>query len=374
MEATALVYVCLTVLVLAIAMQIDNRELNTLPSTAGITRQERFNRISMIGIYVLLTGVSACRIAVGNDYWGYRNSFRIIAQDRHVSFELGMQWIVKAFYALFGYDNYLPVFAFFSVLTVLFFMLALRHLGKYYAFSLFLLMTGGFYFNSLNSIRYYLALAIALWSIRFVLRRDYLRFLLLIVFGMFFHKSVLLVVPVYLITWGLSNLRYRKWMLPVGGAVFTVFVLSLIFAQDAYRWLIFKFYPYYEGSVFDNGDISYVNILRCAAVLVLSMLCFRQFLPREAARLRFYGLLNLFGLVVYLCGSFIPTTSRIGYYFIIPQIFLIPELTEGMKPGRMKTLVRVAVIAGFTLYFAFLLLQMYDEGVKLLPYRNWIFQ
>ncbi len=371
-EPSALVYVILTGLVLLLSARIDNREL--LPFSPGLqSKQQRYNRIAMIGIYLLLTGVSACRIAVGNDYWGYRKSFDIIAQDRYVSFESGFNFIVKAVYAVFGYSNYLPVFAVFSIVTVLFFVLALRTQGRFFAFSLFLLMTGGFYFNSLNSIRYYLALAIALYSIRYIFSKDYLHFLVLIFLGMFFHKSVLLVVPVYLVTWILANLKYKKWILIAGGVLGTGFIASLLFCQNLYRRLIFHFYPYYEGSVFDNGDISYVNILRCVAVLVLCGICFKQFFG-DHNKLRFYGLLSLWGLIVYLCGSFIPTTSRIGYYMIVPQIFLIPELVEGCEKEKLRRLLRFGVIAGFLLYFAFLIVQMYDEGVKLLPYRNWIFQ
>ena len=46
--------------------------------------------------------------------------------------------------------------------------------------------------------------------------------------------------------------------------------MSLIFGQDLYRSIIFKFYPYYKDSMFDNGQLSYVNIAKCLAVLVLA--------------------------------------------------------------------------------------------------------
>ena len=46
---------------------------------------------------------------------------------------------------------------------------------------------------------------------------------------------------------------------------------------------------------------------------------------------RFYFFLNLFGFVVYCCGSFVPETSRIGYYMIISQIFLLPRLIGEME-------------------------------------------
>ena len=52
-----------------------------------------------------MAGVSACRIAVGNDYWVYRDNFKLIAQGRYVSYEPGFNLIVKWIQQLFGYDH-----------------------------------------------------------------------------------------------------------------------------------------------------------------------------------------------------------------------------------------------------------------------------
>lgn len=56
-------------------------------------------------------------------------------------------------------------------------------------------MTGGYYFNSLNSVRYYFALALALFSMKYVLRGEYGKFILCVLLGALIHKSVLLVFP-----------------------------------------------------------------------------------------------------------------------------------------------------------------------------------
>ncbi len=370
MEISSLVYIGLTVITLVLAYFVDNREYAYSTCRPSFTDRTLFrNRVAMFAIFVLLTGVSACRIAVGNDYWVYRFNFRLIAQERHVSSEAGFNAIVRGMQDLFGYDNYLPIFALFSFLTVLFFMLALRDQGQYYLFSVFLLLTGGYYFNSLNSVRYYLALAIALYSMKFVLRGDYLRFLFWILVGVNFHMSILLAIPVYLIAKLLSKIRIRPWM----WAAVVLFLLSLIFLQDVYRRIFFFFYPYYEGSAFDNGNISWVNLAKVGAVLVLCAICYRSVLQEDRV-LKFYFFLNLIGFVVYCCGSFLPESSRIGYYLIISQIFLLPGLLAKLKEGLFRNLCYIGVISAFTAYFAFELIKMYDVNIRLLPYRNWIFQ
>lgn len=376
MEKSALVYITLTLVTVLLGLCVDNKAYvprrivggRMYGTAAGLDRQQARNRVAGAAIYILLTGVSACRIAVGNDYWVYRDNFNLIAQNRHVSSESGFNLIVRWIQLLFGYDEYLPVFAFFSIVTVFFFVKALHDQGSFYAFSLYLLLTGGYYFNSLNSVRYYLALAIALFSMKYVLRGDYGKFVICIMAGAMFHKSVLLVIPVYLAARFLAGSRLKRWHYIAGGA----FIASLIFCQSFYREIIFAFYPYYRDSIFDNGQLSYANILKCVCVLALGLIFCRESL-REDLMNRFYFFLNLFALVIYCCGSFIPEISRVGYYMIVSQIFLLPRLLADMKGVWLRRLGLAGVVGAFGVYFVLLLRQMYAIDVRLLPYLNWIF-
>jgi len=376
MEKSALVYVTLVLVTVLLGLYVDNRIYvpgylqggRRYGLAYGTDRQQARNRVAEFAIYCLLTGVSACRIAVGNDYWVYRDNFKLIAQERHVSSETGFNLIVKWLQGLFGYDRYLPVFAFFSIVTVFFFVKALHDQGSYYAFSLYLLLTGGYYFNSLNSVRYYLALAMALYAQKYVLRGAYGKFVLWILAGAMFHKSVLLVVPVYLAARFLAASRLKKWHYILGGAG----ICSLVFGQDLYREIIFYFYPYYRNSAFDNGQLSYANIGKCVCVLALCLFFGREGIREDVAN-RFYFFLNLFGLVVYGCGSFIPEVSRVGYYMIISQVFLLPRIVAGIKKKPLRRLAYVVVTGAFGAYFFLLLREMYAVDVRLLPYLNWIF-
>ena len=378
MESSALVYIILTAVTTLLALFVRNETYvpgairgGRLPGELpGCDRQRARNRVAGFAVYCLLTAVSACRIAVGNDYWVYKQNFSLISQERHVSSEIGFNAIVRAFQWLFeeGKVQYVSIFAFFSIITVFFFVKALGDQGSDFAFSLFLLLTGGYYFNSLNSVRYYFALALALYAMKFVLRGDYEKFILCILPGALIHKSILLVIPVYLVAHYLAKVKLKRWHYIVGGA----FLCSLIFCQKLYRELIFRFYPFYRDSAFDTGRLSWVSILKCFCVLVLCAICYRSGL-RGNVKNRFYAFLNLFGLTVYCCGSFIPETSRVGYYMIISQIFLLPELLHGIEKPWLRRLCYCGVIGAFICYFAFLLKGMYATDIRLLPYRNWIF-
>lgn len=381
MESSALVYIFLTIITVFLGLFVKNEEYAPLAirggrlygEMPGCDRRKARNRVAAFAVYCLLAGVSACRIAVGNDYWVYIRNFDLISQERHVSFEIGFNSVVRFFQLLFeeGKVQYVSIFAFFSLTTVFFFVKALCDQGSHFAFSLFLLLTGGYYFNSLNSVRYYFALALALFSMKYVLRKEYGKFILCVLAGMLIHKSILLVAPVYLAARFLAGVKLKRWHFCLGCA----FLCSLIFCRNLYRELIFFFYPFYRDSAFDNGQLSRMNILKCVCVLLLCLICYRQSLsdPKEQVLNRFYFFLNLLGLVVYCCGSFIPETSRVGYYMIISQIFLLPNLLAEMKRGWLRRFCYVGVVTAFSIYFVFLLKGMYATDVRLLPYLNWIF-
>ncbi len=372
MEASVLVYVILTVTTVLFAIYIDNSDYVSYyisgKMTAKYNRQQARNLMAEIAIYGLLTGVSACRIAVGNDYWEYRNNFKLVAQGRHVSSEIAFNYIVKWMQDLFGYDNYLPIFALFSIVTVFFFVKALHDQGKWYAASLFLLLTGGYYFSSLNSIRYYLVLAISLYSMKYVMRKEYGKFILWILVAATFHKSVLVVIPIYLLARYLASIKLKKWHFVVG----ILLVASLFLCQDLYRKIIFSFYPYYENTYFDVVDLSLTNIAKCAGTLILAIILYKCSIHDNQVN-RFYLFLNIGGFILYTCGSFIPEVSRIGYYMIISQVFLIPNMLMEMEKGFLKNLFIVGTGTAFTLYFIFFLNSAYSVDIRLLPYLNWIF-
>ena len=376
MEISALLYIMLTAVTVGVALLIENREYAPRHLTAvtidrgqpRCSRRQAGNLVAEGVIYALLAGVSACRVAIGRDYWVYWLNFQLIAQDRHVAYEPGFRYVVKLMQAIFGADTYKPIFFLFSVLTVFFFVKALHEQGRWYAISLYLLLTGGYYFSSMHNVRYYFALAIAMYSAKYVLRKEYGKFLLWILAAALFHKSVLVVIPAYLAAGWLSGVRLRKWHYILG----VLLTVSLIAGRDLYREVIFTFYPYYRGSEFDVGGISWANVAKCLGTMALAVICWQRGMKEDKPN-RFYFFLNLAGLILYTCGSFIPEVSRIGFYLTVYQIFLIPNLLQSMKKNWFRTLCVMGVLGVFALYFAVYLHRAYDDSVGLLPYLSWVF-
>lgn len=358
-------YISLTVLVVFLAFGIsETKGLACTVDKSIQTKEEFHNKVILGAIFVLLVSVSICRIAVGNDYWGYKHIFFLIESNRHVSTEIGFNTVVKIMHFLFGPDNYLVIFGLFGILTIWFLIKAVYDQSTWIAFSIFLLMAGGYYFSTMASVRYYFALAIGLFAAKYALKKEWGNLIVVLAITSLFHMSVWILLPIY---W-LATREWKKGSI----VLLSLTCASMLVFEEFYRSIIFLFYPYYEGSVFDNGQTSIVNIAKCFAILVFGLIYYKKYIKEDIA-LKFYFNLNLFALILYVFGGFIPEVSRIGYYMHISNIFFIPSVLRKIEDKKQKWFFGIAISVAYILYFAFFLQSCYDIDVRLLPYRTWIF-
>lgn len=355
-------YIGVAVVTVLLGLLVNN---HCTRRTDIVSRQQILNQLSLISIFLILFAVSACRLNVGNDYAKYVEFMHLIYCDAFVPTEAGFNGVVRVLYGLSGFENYLLVFAVFAFFTILLFLLAIYRQADSFGFSFFLFMALGYYFQTFNTVRYYLALAAALYAIPFVLRKEWGKFILIVILGATMHKSLLVVLPLYF----LAALPWKRWQLAIGA----VFCSTFFFLQDFYLKVVVFLYPTYEDTEYLEGGTSYVNIVRCLAVLVLSLLCYQK-VVKGNRRNSFYFYCNLGALVMYVCCSFLPIISRIGYYLTITHIFFLPALLGGIENRKIKRLAVGGVVAAGVFYFAvFILLKAGSNGLRILPYETFLF-
>lgn len=359
----AIVTVALAAMVRVLPMQ--KMEGSTL--TAGVgTRQQACNWLCLLSIFLILFAVSACRLNVGNDYAKYVDFMHLIACDayNYVPTEAGFNALVTVLYEIAGSENYLLVFAVFAFVTIGLFLKAMYEQSDSFGWSFFLFMAFGFYFSTFNTVRYYLALALALYSVKYVLRKEWGKFFLIVLLGSTFHKSMLVILPLYF----LAALPWKKWQM----ALMAVFCTTFFFLQDFYLKAVVFLYPSYEDTEYLEGGISWFNILRCTAVLIFSLLYYKQAVA-GSKRNQFYFFCNLGALVLYTCCSFLPIITRIGYYLNVTQILFIPAILERIEDKKQKRFFCVMIALAAVGYFLLYLLRADNDGIRVLPYQTFMF-
>ena len=417
--------VCLY-LVIAAATVLAAMAVNRTEGLPAGTRGVMLRRSCLLLILVILAVPAILRQETGNDYLRYVEFFHLASIDAYVPTEEGFNFLVKVIYTLCGYENYLLVFAVYAVLTIGLMLLAIRQQAEDFAFSFFLFMMFGYYFQSFNTMRYYFALSIALVAMTCLLRRRYIGFLLLVILAALFHKSALVVLVLY----PLALHRWKTWQRI---AVCGLGAAAMVF-HDKVLQLLVALYPSWEGTgdLAAGTSVSWVNIAKCAAVLILALLVLRP-AGKEPAKMRVttgksakrwligvvpgkttaemckgstegtgrgsdsaeehgnYRAIRLYvngsflALLLYVFGWFVPEMSRICYYMTFTQIFLIPMLLHripederlgilrGQRTFVVRRLLTGIVILAAVLYFALFLKTAYRDTIKILPYKSFLF-
>lgn len=365
-------YILVAVLTIYLASKVQaRRQIQEKTSAYTIdgsqTRRCFQNRLYLTGIFGILFLCSALRFDIGNDYRQYTQTAHEAFVGGYVVTEAGFNWLVRILYILSGGEYYELVFAVFAFVTLYIFLKAFYEQSVDFSFTYFLFMTLGLYFQTYNTVRYYLALAIALYAMRYVLNRDLIKFVFWILLAALFHKSVLLTVPVY---W-MASYAWKKWMIIAG----LVFSAGCFLAKGLILEIALLLYPSYENTVYLEGGTSPISILRGVLVIAFYLWYCRQYpKEKEDRELLFYAQLNLLSVVVCVFFSFLPVVTRIAYYFSITQLLMIPKMICGIEEKKLKKKLTWMIMIVCVIYFLVFLFEADKPGVRLLPYRSWLFE
>ncbi|MBE5843544.1 MAG: EpsG family protein [Butyrivibrio sp.] len=373
-----LVYLLLTLTVLLIALNVKSRQQECVAGVSGdynyiyrgITRERLKSSVGIFAIFVLLTGVSSIRLNVGNDYSNYVEFMHRAFSGAIVPTEPGFNYLTILIYKISGFENYVAVFFVFAAATVFFFLAAIRKRSEDFWMSFMMFMLLGYYFQSISTVRWYLALSIAIFSAYYCIERDWPKFVLLVLVGALFHKSLLVVLVLY----PMACIKWRRWMLGALG----IMCLSTLFLKDFYLQVAIKLYPSYAGTEYLNTTgLSKVNIIRCLAVAAFGIYVLRKDITKDR-EFTFYFYCNIFAFLLYTFGSFIPTVSRIAYYLTVTHLFYIPMLINRVDEKmfirtNIRTVLKVVTVAICVVYFIGYMRGAGNDGVRILPYETIFF-
>lgn len=362
-------YLIIAIITCAMAMGVGTPAEYSFVNGQRI-RKSAYDRLLLCGIFVILFACSALRFGIGNDYRQYTQTAHEAYVGGYVVTEIGFNILVKLIYGLVGFECYELVFAAFAFVTIYVFLKAVYCQSASFGQSFFLFMTLGLYFQTYNTIRYYLVLAVALYSMRYVVERDWIKFVFVIVAASFFHKSVLLVLPVYCA----ASFEWKKIHIIAG----VIFGAGCFVCRGAVMKLALALYPSYKDTVYLDNSLSMASVIRIACVLAFYFWFKRYYGDKLRAglvrrKLCFYGQLNMLAFAACTFFYFLPVVTRIAYYFSVSQLLMLPLIISLIDDEILRKRIKYAIAGICTIYFVVFLLQAHGEGIGLLPYRSWLF-
>lgn len=283
--------------------------------------------------------VSALRYDVGTDYYyRYVPDFRTILHGGDVgNLEIGFKLIVKLCTLIT--DDYQIIFVISSTIIIYLYMSTIFKDSKNKILSIALFFLGGFFFQSLNIVRQYIAIGIIFYSYKYLFedgKKQYY-FLLGVAIACTMHiTSIVCLVMFFIKDKEIFNLRNTV----------ILFVLVLLLKGpviDLARDIIANTrFSVYLGNAYDKGNMRKLTILVNTLLYLFMYVLYKLKKDNNKDKIEkrdlFY--LNIQGLclIFILLSSEFLLFFRVAYFFMIYQIVSIPYfiMTSDIKMIRDK--------------------------------------
>ena len=309
---------------------------------------------------------SAIRYGIGTDYFSYVNIFNNVGAGIPVRTEFGFSVIAFIVNKLGGNEH-----IFFFVISFIMFWMVYRALLYYkgtiniglgiFIFTLF------YYQMSFNLVRMTLAVALALYSYRYILEKKIIKYLLIIFIAISIHNSALVIIPFYfLYNW----FAYKKKVYRLLAYVATVFA---IFNYD----IILKFVinnilkeSYYMRYLSHGYESSFgIGVLVVNLPFILPGLIYYRSLDKRDYRFKFNFFLLITGFILkflsYIGADFI---NRVSHLFFVSIIVVIPMYYSLLKKKRETYFIGIAIVLYAVVYWFYF--TVYLGNYDTIPYQS----
>lgn len=302
-----------------------------------------------LSVLILFAGL---RFNVGVDYQSYGDFFSLVLSGANIYMEDSFILLVKFINLIDGEEQLLYfVYAF---LTVIFTSKFIEYFSLNKVLSLYIYFTFAvFYLASFNGIRQALAVAIFMYSIKFIFERNLFKYILLIMIATFVHKTAVLMLPLFFIL--NKQLNIVKFVSIFLGYYFFEQLILFIGISQAY---LNNF-----DSVTDEGINPFVYLL-VVMFLFLYKIDFKY--KTLGLNLTFFAiLLGITPLLTTIPSNYI---VRMTSYFTFGILFILPNLMIVFKNKNLKSIYFTIVIVLGGLYM-FRNIYFLGERYFLIPYQ-----
>lgn len=199
-----------------------------------------------------------------------------------------------------------------------------------------------FYLWSLVILRQGVAMGAIVVGIEFLSRKKYLRFIIAVIIATLFHRTAL----VFLLVLPLSFIPYsKKGMLVFGLAS----VIILLFGEQIVNGVLQLFSGMWHYRAYLTREESFGNwrqILKYIiyTAMTIMVIVFAKHETKTKNSTLIYSCLA--GCLLCALSPFFAETFRLGLYFMIPIVILLPNAVSEIEKSKKKVLYSVAISVG----------------------------
>lgn len=324
-----------------------------------------FMILSMMPFFI----ISAIRYNVGIDTWLnytptfesvalYGDTFEVLPFLRQ-KYELGFCLIVMMLAKIC--TNPVILFTFCSAIIMIFTFLAIYEQSKITWLSIVIFFLSGAFLLSMNGMRNYVAMAIVLYSFKYIYNKKLFKFLFIVLIAATIHKSVLLVLILY----PLYNIKINKNHI-IAILLFSLFLTLFI---DKIVAVLFSFTTYKDYFITEQKMVDPLYSMLVINSILLVMFLFNYKENKNDNKYNFFLKLQLLSVIICIFSFKLPMAYRIEQIIDFFQIITIPYniylLQKKNNFNKKFTIIVLSfIIVTYSAYFTKVFILSDDNQVK----------
>ncbi len=301
-----------------------------------------------IATAAILIFVSGLRYRVGTDYNNYIMMYygrKDIWLHYLLTFdEPGLPILSKI--ASFIYDDPATMFFMASLITIGFYIAAIsKHCSDTFTFSVLLFLFTGSWVGSFNVVRQYLAASIIFLGHRLIFERKFFKYLLLILCAMCFHRTALVMLPVYFIANRKINLK------SIGMLALSVVVI--MYSHD-FLFSVMSNFKLSDQTQYEYmlTEVNFFRILVAFAPIALYFVTYRRRRKHNDKEVEFYSMLLFVNAAFLLSTSESAYLARVAIFTEAFPAFAFPKLLK-YETKLTKTVYTIVITLCYFAYFSY---------------------
>ncbi len=314
---------------------------------------EKGLKIAFLPIFLFLS----LRYDYGNDYHAYYEQFQLLQSYGLERFQLynkmEIGWVYLNY--IFSPLGFFAMVAFLSYFNCVVYYKIIKEFvpKKYYWLAVFLYVFNPYIMLvHLSAMRQSLAILIFLLALKFFLKKRIVHFALVIIFASFFHKSVLLILP-------LIFLLLSKWKINLKASIIVVIIfVSLFFLGSLISGYVNLFLTTYLVKYAHHTEND-VEVILGSGLVILSMLIALlvtlYYTEIQDEKLKYIFKIYIISFFIIPISLYVFLVSRTGFYLSVFSILVYPNIVDSVKNNLSKKIILFFFIAitGYNFYVFF---------------------
>ncbi len=352
------------------------KQICTNNDNTTIKNKFKITNVVLILIIVMMILIFACRaISVGADTATYQLHYKTRQRGKFeinkYSFEIGFE-ILLYICKLIGlnFNGFLFIASLIMFVPLYFFY---RKYSINPVLSLFLYITMGIFSMSFNGTRQFIAFTIFLISIKFILNKNFIGYILCIALAYLFHSSALVLLPIYVLRYIKINIVTA--LILVSLSLFCFFNLENI-VKFVSNFTAIDYFERYFIVLDLSKPLDWFNVVYCsimASIFIVLVVCKKKILQNYIDKEKEYNLFLLIFLmfvIIRICATFsniFSLINRLNMYFYFPITILLPYLLTVLNKRWLKHCALLTYLICGIVYFSLSAIVRYSNEIY--PYE-----